>query len=267
MRANEFNLYTIKGYIENIYIAEYTDKLLLLDGAARPDIEKIENFITKKLERSMSDLKLIVSTHMHPDHAGAAPFLRKKYNIPIAANEEVDQWYSGIGGAFQHRFDILMALYVVRKQKKTIRNISFPRKIKPDYLLKDNDSLPFFSDWKVLTAPGHTSHQIVLYQKKEEILYAADVLLRVNGKCQLPFPVELKKYGEQTLQKLSQLPIKTLLLAHGGISEDLDYKNIFLDLIPKLDRTLKFPITLMRFLSGYNPPLKRYRKYEKKMIK
>ena len=70
-------LHCLNGYIQNIYLAEYADKLLLLDGCCRADINVIEDFIINQLNRPMSDLALIVVTHMHPDHAGAANVLRK----------------------------------------------------------------------------------------------------------------------------------------------------------------------------------------------
>jgi len=65
-------LHQIQGYIQSIYLAEYPHKLLLLDGACRADVETISYFITGSLKRPLSHLKLVVSTHMHPDHAGAA---------------------------------------------------------------------------------------------------------------------------------------------------------------------------------------------------
>ncbi|MGR5470684.1 MBL fold metallo-hydrolase, partial [Vibrio astriarenae] len=55
-----------------MYLAEYPDKLMLLDGASRADILHLKDFIEHQLNRRFSDLKLVIVTHMHPDHAGAA---------------------------------------------------------------------------------------------------------------------------------------------------------------------------------------------------
>ncbi|MEA3451642.1 MAG: MBL fold metallo-hydrolase [Bacteroidota bacterium] len=266
MSSKHFTIHSIRGFIETIFLVEYNEKLLLLDGGAKPDVEIIENFILQKLNRPMSDLKLIISTHMHPDHAGAATFLRKKHNIPIAAHTEADEWYSGFRGFIQQKFDIFLASYVVRKKNNTKKDFKYPRKINADYLLKDGDLLPFFNDWKIIHAPGHTSHMFVVYNQSEKTLYAADVLLVVNKKCKLPFPVELKVLGEQTLLKLSKLEIKTLLLAHGGKRENINTKQKFLDLIPKLKQKYKFPMKLLIPFTSNNYPLKNYRKIEKKIM-
>lgn len=63
-------LHTIKGYIQDIYLVEYPDKLLLLDGACRADIPHLKAFIEIELMRDFADLHTVVVTHMHPDHAG-----------------------------------------------------------------------------------------------------------------------------------------------------------------------------------------------------
>ena len=57
-----------------MYLAEYADKLMLLDGASRADIPHLKDFIEYQLKRPFTDLKLVVVTHMHPDHVlGAGP--------------------------------------------------------------------------------------------------------------------------------------------------------------------------------------------------
>lgn len=265
MQFDVFKIHSLAGYIETIYFAEYPDKILMLDGAARPDVERIENFITQKLNRPMSDLKLIISTHMHPDHAGAATFLRTKYGVPIAAFHEADLWYSNLGGKIQQKLDIFLAYYVVRKHHEPKRTFSYPTKIKPDFLLFDQDKIPFFEDWQAIHAPGHTSHMIVIYHKTQKILYAGDVVLKIKEKCQLPFPVELKEYCKQTLLKLSELDVETLLFAHGDTCLDMDSKKIFRDLIPKLNTKLKFPMNLLKIFTANNfKALRQYKKQEMK---
>ena len=78
--------------INTLFIAEYEDSLLLLDGASPADIEVIEKFCTETLHRPVSDIKIAIVSHMHPDHSGAAPLLRKKYGTKITAYKNIDQW-------------------------------------------------------------------------------------------------------------------------------------------------------------------------------
>ncbi len=264
----DFKLHFLGGAIEVLFFAEYDDKILMLDGGSRPDVPVIENFITGKLGRKISDLKLVVVSHMHPDHAGAAYFLRKKYGIPIAAHPEADLWYEKFCGALQQRLDIFLASYVAKKRLKKNLQFLFPKKINPDFILQDNQPLPFFPDWKVIYAPGHTSHQIVLYHPQEKILYAADVLIKLKDGFKLPFPTELKLFAKNTLLKLSKLPVKKLLLAHGGIITPQDSEKLFLSLIEQLDeKNLAFQMKLLKIFTAHNPPLKKYKRLEKRKIK
>ncbi|HPX92532.1 MAG TPA: MBL fold metallo-hydrolase, partial [Spirochaetota bacterium] len=71
-------IHKIKGYINSVFIAEYDHGLLLMDGGSPADVELIENFCKDTLKRDVRDIKLSVVSHMHPDHSGAAPILRKK---------------------------------------------------------------------------------------------------------------------------------------------------------------------------------------------
>ena len=89
-------IHQLQGHIQSIYLVEYPKKLLLLDGCCRADISMLEQFITGNLGRSLTDLKLIVVTHMHPDHAGAAHKLRKITGCEIASANMSRQWYTGL---------------------------------------------------------------------------------------------------------------------------------------------------------------------------
>jgi glyoxylase-like metal-dependent hydrolase (beta-lactamase superfamily II) len=79
-------------------LIEYYDGLLLLDGCCRSDIIVLKEFITYNLARPLTDLKLVVVTHLHPDHAGAATKLRTLTGCKIASANMPTQWYRGVSG-------------------------------------------------------------------------------------------------------------------------------------------------------------------------
>lgn len=56
----------IPGYIQSIYLAVYDDKILLLDGCCKADVNLIFDYITKELNRPIGQLKAVIVTHMHP---------------------------------------------------------------------------------------------------------------------------------------------------------------------------------------------------------
>lgn len=208
-------LHRLNGYIQNIFLAEYPDKLLLLDGCCRADIGIIEHFITCSLNRPMSDLALIVVTHMHPDHAGAANILRKKYGCLIAAANVQGQWYSGIDGKLMHITDMLLTLWVAGRQKKTKKLIYYSSQLTPDYYLNDLSHLPEFEDWQVIFTQGHTDRDISLYHRSSEQIYIADLIVKIRGVLSPPYPVFYPNRYKSSLKKVKALNVKYTLLAHA----------------------------------------------------
>lgn len=227
---NNFKLHKINGHIQNIYIVEYPDKLLLLDGACRSDTPVIIKFITNTLKRNISDLKLTVASHIHPDHIGASLVLRKKYRIPIVAHKNIDKCYKGFGGFFQHKVNIFLAWFVVLKTKKPPKRIWHKRFAKANYKLTDNDKLPFFEDWKVIYTPGHTGADISLFNTEHKLIYVGDVVVNIGGRLLLPFPISFPKAMEKTMSKLSETDISEVLLAHGKANKNIDFSKLFIKL-------------------------------------
>jgi glyoxylase-like metal-dependent hydrolase (beta-lactamase superfamily II) len=208
-------LHSIDGYIQRILIAEYQDKLMLLDGCCRADVSVIENFICNTLKRPMTDLRLIVVTHMHPDHAGAANTLRKKYGCKIAAANVSGQWYSGIDGKLMHLTDMLLTLWVAGRQKKPKKYIYYSSTLTPDHYLIDQVSLPGFEDWQVHFTQGHTDRDISLRHIPSKQIYVADLMVKVKGAFIPPYPVFYPKRYMASLNKIKALNAESLILAHG----------------------------------------------------
>jgi len=102
-------MHQLAGYIQSVYLVEYSHGLLLLDGCCRADIPMLQRFINDTLQRPISDLKLVVVTHMHPDHAGAAHKLREVSGCKIATMAASKQWYRGLSGRLLHLTDIILA--------------------------------------------------------------------------------------------------------------------------------------------------------------
>jgi glyoxylase-like metal-dependent hydrolase (beta-lactamase superfamily II) len=228
-------LHIFKGYITNLFIAEYSRGLLLLDGASPADLEVIEEFCREKLNRPVSDIRLAVVTHMHPDHSGAAPLLRKKYGTKIAAYKNIDQWYAGFTGWMQHILDCLMAQIVAVRQGTRISRVFSKRITKPDFLLDDGDNLPLFHDWGIIYTPGHTTHDIALFHAGKKMLYCGDSIVEVRNRYYLPLPVIYRESMKNSYMSMASLGAETILLPHGNVIEDCGGSGIFDNMINLLD--------------------------------
>ncbi|MBN2705585.1 MAG: MBL fold metallo-hydrolase [Deltaproteobacteria bacterium] len=228
-----FILHRVKGYIATLYLVEYHDRVLLLDGGARFDALRVESYMESQMARSPVELTLALVTHMHPDHAGGAPLLRRRRATKIAAHRDIDQWYRGIGGRAQHLIDTLLGHYSARQRFGRLERAWYPRRLQPDFLLADGQELPGFPDWRAYAAPGHTLYDMVFYQEAERLLYVGDLLVRIGDRIVLPFPTLFPELMRKTLRRMAELPACRLLLAHGGELELRGgSRDFFLGMLP-----------------------------------
>jgi len=209
-------LHKLDGYIQTILLAEYKDKLLLLDGCSRADVSLIKLFINDTLQRPLTDLHLVIVTHMHPDHAGAAHKLRKITGCKIASANVKGQWYNGFGGKIRHLTDLLLTRWVANKIKKPQRWLWYSSKLSPDYKLNDNDVLPGFSDWQAIETQGHTDRDLSLHHLPSNKVYIADLIVSTKKGFIPPFPVSYPNRYRNSLNKIAKLNAKSVILAHGG---------------------------------------------------
>ncbi|MBV7435621.1 MBL fold metallo-hydrolase [Cardiobacteriaceae bacterium TAE3-ERU3] len=235
-----FTLHAIAGYIETVYLAEYDDKLLLLDGACRCDVGKICAFIEDELQRPLSDLHAVVVTHMHPDHGGGAALLRKRTGCALWVAANANDLYAGFSGWLQHKIDLLLAYYMARKKRQPWRNIYYHRRLRGDVVLHDGDSLPDFPDWKVLHTPGHTMSDLSLWHEDSAQLYVADLIIKVRRGLISPFPITDPLAYRQSLARIRALPVRDYLLAHHDTlpADEVDW-SLFSAQIPDQRRTIR----------------------------
>jgi glyoxylase-like metal-dependent hydrolase (beta-lactamase superfamily II) len=209
-------IHQLKGHIQSIYLVEYPQQLLLLDGCCRADISMLKQFITGDLNRPFSDLKLIVVTHMHPDHAGAAHKLRNLTGCKIASASMSSQWYRGLSGRFAHLVDIALATWVASRMGKVRKNLWYSPHLKTDYALADQDTLPGFDDWCVLETTGHTDRDLTVVHLASKRMYVADLLVKVKDRFIPPIPVNYPQQYRASILKVQAFEPASLMLAHGG---------------------------------------------------
>lgn len=212
----QMRIHRLSGYIQTIYLVEYPDKLLLLDGACRPDVQPIVHFIRHTLQRHLSDLKCVVVTHMHPDHAGGAHLLRRLSGCTIVSAQRKKAWYGGLRGFMRYFSDIAFMYWVIHRIKKPWVNVLYFPYLRPDITLGHQDTLPEFPDWQVLETPGHTDRDLSLYHPTTQTAYLADLIIRLPKRFVSPFPVTFPVAYRASLRQIQALPVQRYLLAHGG---------------------------------------------------
>lgn len=209
-------LHTLKGYIQNIYLVEYDHGLLLLDGCCRADVDTVLSFIQQELKRQTSDLKLVVVTHMHPDHAGGAHALRRRTGCKVATGIADRPWYRGWHGRLMHLTDIALTWYVARRLGKKKKHLWYAPILKADQILHEGDALPGFDEWQVLETHGHTNGDISLWHRPTHRIYVADLMVKVRQNFITPWPIFHPNRYRKSVAKVRDLKPDWVLLAHGG---------------------------------------------------
>ncbi|ERL56084.1 MBL fold metallo-hydrolase [Psychrobacter aquaticus] len=230
----------LEGYIQSTYLAVYPDKILLLDGGCRPDVAMVLNYIAVNLQRPVTDLKVVMVTHMHPDHAGGAHKFREKTGCLVVSADKQHQWYSGFGGRAMHLVDINLAHYVAKRQGRSSKNLYYPAHLKPDVKVKDGDVVPEFDEWQVLETPGHTDRDLSLFHVPSRQVYTADLIIKLRHKFVAPFPIYDPKVYIESLQRIKDLKPSKVMMAHGGelVIDEATFESLIIQ-APKHPRTIK----------------------------
>lgn len=229
----------LDGYIQSSYMAIYPEKLMLLDGCCRADVSMVIDYIQDTLQRPVTDLKVVVVTHMHPDHAGGANALRKATGCLIISADKPKQWYAGFIGKAMHLTDVGLAYYVAHRKQRPRKNLWYSAYLKPDIKVKEGDTIPSFEDWQVFETPGHTDRDLSLYHKPTKQVYTADLIIKLRHKFVAPFPVHYPKDYICSLQKIKDLNPSNVMMAHGcELPIDAATFDMLISQAPKKPRTI-----------------------------
>jgi len=242
-------IHVLKGFIQNIFLVEYTDKCMLLDGCSKADFKTIQSFFAAELKRPLTDLKVVVVTHMHPDHAGCAHYLRKITGCKIVSCKRNKQWYHGAKGRLAHVVDIMLAFWVAGKMKRPKKNIWYHPHLHPDITLSDEQTIPGFDDWQVFETPGHTDRDLSVMHTPSKRIYVADLIVKVKNKLSPPFPIYIPELYKRSLLKLQALQPNSVLMAHAAeiTLTEHDYAHL-LNRAPNQPETNK--LAIIRMLKG-----------------
>ena len=187
----------------NVYLLIEGDELTVIDTGTAGNAKKIVDYI-QKMGRQPSNVKTIILTHCHMDHAGSVKELKDLTNAKVAVHEEDADCVSG-------------KKPLPRPKNVLFRAVSSFIKlapVQPDIILKDNDKI---GQLTVIHTPGHTPGSIALLDERKKALFAGDTL-RFDGKqlsgSSEQFTLDMKK-AKESIGKISALSFDVMLCGHG----------------------------------------------------
>jgi glyoxylase-like metal-dependent hydrolase (beta-lactamase superfamily II) len=154
--------------------------------------------------------KLLVLTHGHLDHAGAAQKVREDWKIPIAA----------------HRLEIPYLVGPTRYTKIPAKHLlyQFAQTFSPPLLVGRNVQMPLDEGrlldggLEVFHTPGHAPGMITLLHAADRALIAADTFMNLNNKLSDPHKGFTYDPGlnHASQARMVQLDFDHLLPSHGA---------------------------------------------------
>lgn len=204
----------------NAFLIRTEDSCILVDTGipnSEPNIEKV----LKKEGLTYQDIKLIILTHAHTDHAGSAANVQKNSQAPIVAHEKELAYLRGEASMTYTPTSLFGSLFL-----KTGRPRTPYLPVEPDLLLSGTETLdlqPYGVEGRVKYTPGHTDGSISVELANKEViagdLIASGVLLGgliMNHKAQRPPFEDDPHLTGKALQGLLDDGMERFYMGHGG---------------------------------------------------
>jgi len=186
------------------------DTVILVDAGARGSLP----FIARGLEQvgaSIEQVRLIVLTHSHPDHAGGLAALVDATGAPVAAHRHEAPF---IAGHLPHPNPVRWPAlgWPVRPLIPLLYGPPIPVR----YPLDDGDPLPLRPDVRTVHTPGHTPGSICLHLEAAGALIVGDALQYRFRRLSPPPPVISWDCREalESLRKLTSLDFDAIWFSH-----------------------------------------------------
>lgn len=199
-------IHRIKCGNGNCYIVENGTAGVLVDTGKK-------EYAAKVLEACRAyNVKLIVLTHAHFDHAENAAEISEKLGIPIAMHEK-DVGLISSNNAQQLYANTFLGKIVLSVSLKDFSKRAMPP-FKPTIFLHDGDSLSEYGiDARIIGLPGHTDGSIGI-DIENKYLIVGDALMNMF------YPTVSMLYHDknkmlESAKRISEIGSRTVFFGHG----------------------------------------------------
>lgn len=193
---------------------------------------------------SLSELTSIIITHHDIDHVGGLFEIKQAYpHVKVYASETEAPYISGTKKSL--RLQQAEAIHNTLPEDQQQGALAFQERLKGilpvpvDETFPNDAPLPFLEGVEVIATPGHMPGHISLYVKTRKTLIAADAVVVQDGELEIAnprFTMDMQQ-AIDSIKKLAQLEIETLICYHGGVvAHDVNAK--LKKLIAKYNHTI-----------------------------
>ncbi|MCL7411785.1 MAG: MBL fold metallo-hydrolase [Methanosarcinaceae archaeon] len=184
-------------YDANIYLI---NKKILIDTGMSPRslYEEIEKHIDPK------NIELIILTHCHYDHTGAATEIEEKCGAKVAIHRDDMELLNDNTGSVASMFGHPAPTVI------------------PSIIYEGGEHIPISNteNLEVIHTPGHTPGGICLYEPVSKSLFSGDTVFPQGSIGRTDFIGGSSDELTKSIEKLTQLDVNVLYPGHGIVTDD-----------------------------------------------
>lgn len=193
-------------HISRVYLIE-GDDLTLIDTGLPWSAGRVLRYI-RRIGRHASELRRILMTHSHPDHAGGAHGILKRSGARVIAHRADTREH--------RRYDAHVLAYLgMFPQIDTY--LPLLKYTPVNHLPEEDEILPIVGGIRVLHTPGHTPGSVCYFLERDGLLFSGDTIFSEQGQVSrsMPFPGSDAERYRQSLERLAALDFDILCGGHG----------------------------------------------------
>ena len=207
LKKEKYEITQIKGGTDNCYLVSDGKNAILFDTSSGASAAKVIE------ECSKNEMKLLVLSHPHFDHAENAAVISERFNIPVAYHKADDEIFDDYDVQPLKSYG-LVGFLVLKLSLKALRQIKVNRPANCFYVKEGDTFADYgFPDISVVELPGHTKGSIGLIVQDHSIL-VGDALDNwiMPGVGHLFYDFDVQKKTAERIRSFGQ---RTIYYGHG----------------------------------------------------
>ncbi|MBR6094710.1 MAG: MBL fold metallo-hydrolase [Lachnospiraceae bacterium] len=207
MGNSKYEITRIKGGTDNCYLISDGKNALLFDTSSGESKDKVMEACSKY------EMKALVLSHPHFDHAENAAAISEQFKIPVAYHKADDEIFDNYDAQPLRSYG-LVGFVVLKMSLKVLRNTKVNRPGNCFYIKEGDTFADYgFPDVRVIELPGHTKGSIGLLVQDHSIL-VGDALDNwiTPGVGHLYYDLDVQK---KTAEKIRSFGKRTIYYGHG----------------------------------------------------